>query len=213
MEDIIVEVIRWRSLEKILSILVGGASIIAGWHLFLRGVIQEQSAELETQSATIRLQKVGPGVFFALFGAFLVFQSATSQAVIGSAGTSELQKVLAQAYGSGPTPPPFLAYSGNQPSANSLRMAHAMADLSESRRTILDSLTASSVPDETRKVISNALSNLSTAVGKRLVEVFPGELRAACIEGLPLPDGYNQESCASLFEHLPNLNPANSSEN
>jgi len=39
-----------------------------GWNLFRIGIVDPQSAELSSKSVTVKLQKCGPGVFFAVFG-------------------------------------------------------------------------------------------------------------------------------------------------
>lgn len=58
-----------RTIERILIVLFGGLSIVLGWNLFRAGVVADQRADLEGASFTVRLIRVGPGVFFALFGA------------------------------------------------------------------------------------------------------------------------------------------------
>jgi len=61
-----------RTIERIIIVLFGGLSIVLGWHLFKIGVVTEQKADIEGASFTVKLIKVGPGVFFALFGAFIL---------------------------------------------------------------------------------------------------------------------------------------------
>ena len=65
-----------RGAERIIIVLIGGASIWMGWRLFAAlGGDASQSAEFGGASLTIKLQKVGPGVFFALFGSLLIAAS------------------------------------------------------------------------------------------------------------------------------------------
>ena len=57
-----------RAVERLIVDSMFGVSLILGWNLFRVGVLHDQSAEASVKGWKIRLQKVGPGVFFALFG-------------------------------------------------------------------------------------------------------------------------------------------------
>jgi hypothetical protein len=46
---------------------LSGLSLILGWDLFRRGIVEAQSADFKSKDWGLRLQKVGPGIFFALF--------------------------------------------------------------------------------------------------------------------------------------------------
>jgi hypothetical protein len=63
-----------RSLERILVVAIGGLSILLGYRLFL--AMPEQRDSTGTirlpWNISIVLSRVGPGVFFALFGAAIV---------------------------------------------------------------------------------------------------------------------------------------------
>ena len=61
-----------RLAERLIVVLCGGLSLTFGWHLFKIGVINDQNAEFSRGGFRIHLRKVGPGVFFALFGAVLL---------------------------------------------------------------------------------------------------------------------------------------------
>jgi hypothetical protein len=58
-----------RSMERLLADTMFGVSLILGWNLFRVGIVKDQTAELSGKGWKVRLQRVGPGVFFALFGA------------------------------------------------------------------------------------------------------------------------------------------------
>ena len=63
-----------RGLERLLAVAFSGVSLILGWHLFKTGVLADQTAEIQKGDMLLKLQRVGPGVFFALFGtAILIF--------------------------------------------------------------------------------------------------------------------------------------------
>jgi len=63
-----------RSLERILAVGIGGLSIVLGYRLFLALPEQRDSAGTVKLpwNISIALSRVGPGAFFALFGAAVV---------------------------------------------------------------------------------------------------------------------------------------------
>lgn len=62
------QILFWaRSIERLLIVVFSGMSLVLGWNLFRVGVLDPQAAELSTKSWKIKLQRVGPGAFFALF--------------------------------------------------------------------------------------------------------------------------------------------------
>jgi hypothetical protein len=70
-------VIIFRMVERILGVLIGGVLIYFGYRLFLslagkRGRESGSGAFSFAGGNKIKLSKVGPGVFFALFGAGLI---------------------------------------------------------------------------------------------------------------------------------------------
>jgi hypothetical protein len=62
----------FRGAERLLIVFFGGMSLLLGWHLFKLGVVRDQRAEIKKGDFAVNLQKVGPGVFFALFGAAIL---------------------------------------------------------------------------------------------------------------------------------------------
>jgi hypothetical protein len=66
-------VLYWaRGIERLLTIVFGGISLILGWSLFKTGIIHDQNVEVKSESWLLRFRKVGPGTFFALFGAAIL---------------------------------------------------------------------------------------------------------------------------------------------
>lgn len=57
-----------RVAERALICGFAGISLILGWNLFRVGVVSNQSADFNTKGWKANLKRVGPGVFFALFG-------------------------------------------------------------------------------------------------------------------------------------------------
>jgi len=73
-----------RAVERLAALVIGAMSIYLGYNLFLR--LTDVTAELSKGSGTLRLpgigvtiSQVGPGVFFALFGATVVWLSVRTQ--------------------------------------------------------------------------------------------------------------------------------------
>jgi len=67
-------IIALRVIERILAIVVGGICIYLGYRLFLR-IPEQKEGEAEIKfpgDISIYIARVGPGVFFALFGAVIV---------------------------------------------------------------------------------------------------------------------------------------------
>ncbi|NIR29604.1 MAG: hypothetical protein GWN84_09905 [Gammaproteobacteria bacterium] len=65
----------WRAVERLIAVLIGGGSIYLGFRLFM--ALPKLSTEGEGKfelpgGVSIYVSRVGPGVFFALFGTALV---------------------------------------------------------------------------------------------------------------------------------------------
>jgi len=69
--------ITLRFIERILAVIIGGISVYLGYRLFLKVPEQKDSDGKITfpKDITIVLNRVGPGVFFALFGVTVVVVS------------------------------------------------------------------------------------------------------------------------------------------
>lgn len=57
-----------RVIERLVICTFAGISLALGWNLFRVGVVTQQSADLSAKGWRVNLKRVGPGVFFALFG-------------------------------------------------------------------------------------------------------------------------------------------------
>ena len=65
-----------RGLERLLIVAAGAAAMWMGWRLFLSlGEQASQEAEFSYKDLLIKFQRVGPGAFFALFGAAIIIVS------------------------------------------------------------------------------------------------------------------------------------------
>ena len=61
-----------RVVERLMVCAFAGLSLTYGWNLFRVGVLNEQSASASARGWRVNLKRVGPGVFFALFGCIVL---------------------------------------------------------------------------------------------------------------------------------------------
>ena len=87
MEDLII--IGLRMLERLLVVGFGGMSIYLGYKLFFHLPHQtDQNGEIELPGMKVVLSRVGPGVFFLVFGAFILITNLHQGIETRSAGHS-----------------------------------------------------------------------------------------------------------------------------
>lgn len=67
-----------RSLERLGIVAVSGVSIWAGYRLFRVVTEARANAEIEGHGVKLTMSQVGPGVFFALFGAIVLIYALAS---------------------------------------------------------------------------------------------------------------------------------------
>lgn len=66
-------VILLRYIERLFAVLIGGISIYLGYRLFLRVPDRrEGESQIKLWDLSIVMSRIGPGIFFALFGAAVV---------------------------------------------------------------------------------------------------------------------------------------------
>lgn len=71
----LMSVISWRAVERLLSVFIGGISIYLGYRLFLRipNLPRDGEGKIELPGGiSVYITRIGPGVFFSLFGAALI---------------------------------------------------------------------------------------------------------------------------------------------
>ncbi len=213
MESMFIEIVQWRAIERIFSILVGGFSIAFGWHLFLKGVVQEQTAEIEGHSVKVRLQKVGPGVFFGIFGAAMITYVATTKAEFSAESTQSIVETLKPLldgenklnHTSTNSVNAQLGYAVNQPSDETLIRSISINTLAKNRDHVLEVLAENNLNDKSLQLIKEAIINLEILNKKELLTLFPVELRKACITHSDFPINYSEDSCVSFTEHKSTL--------
>lgn len=74
----ILQIFNWRAGERLLSVLIGGLSIVLGYRMFLAMPNLPAGGEAKVElpgGLSLYITRVGPGVFFALFGALIIAYS------------------------------------------------------------------------------------------------------------------------------------------
>jgi hypothetical protein len=95
------EAVMLRAIERLLAVAIGGLCVYLGYRLFLR-IPEQREGEGKIEfpgGVSIFVARVGPGVFFALFGASIVALS-LYKGIVSSAPGSEGTPVYS---GVGPT--------------------------------------------------------------------------------------------------------------
>jgi hypothetical protein len=64
-----------RAIERILIVAIAGVCIVLGWKLFDKNLDAAGQADLSSAGLRVTLKRIGPGVFFALFGASILIVS------------------------------------------------------------------------------------------------------------------------------------------
>ena len=72
-----------RMLERLIAVIVGPLAIYFGYKLFLLLPFQKDSeGKIALPGFSVIMSKVGPGIFFAAFGAIIVYQSITNEVIV-----------------------------------------------------------------------------------------------------------------------------------
>jgi hypothetical protein len=73
-------VVIGRICERLIATAGGVLSLYFGWQLFHSGSEKYQKATMELGGWKVNFSKVGPGVFFALFGMYILYSAITNKA-------------------------------------------------------------------------------------------------------------------------------------
>lgn len=72
-----------RSITLMIACLGGIFSIFLGWKLYTKGIESAVQSDLSTDSKfSLKVSAVGPGVFFALFGMYIIIKIVSMQAEV-----------------------------------------------------------------------------------------------------------------------------------
>ncbi len=82
--------VLFRGMERLIIVGAAVLALYLGYKLFLSGFDSEQSGELSGENFTFKLIKVGPGVFFALFGTFVLVAMAWANIELNGPGNQRM---------------------------------------------------------------------------------------------------------------------------
>ena len=200
-EELIAEFIRWRGVERLIAMTIGALSIALGYHLFRIGVVSEQEGVIKKGDFKLHLVRIGPGVFFSLFGAVLVGYVAYAQfelrevteSVDGNQESVDVEsaqksrKIEVVGFSSGRVD----ELRKLVPATNSLQ--EIVAELNENLRP--------SVSQDVRDLLNHLsevsfqLQGVSTTA---ILDLAPPEVHTACSSGESLPDGFEKDICETI---------------
>lgn len=109
------QIFVWRAVERLIGVLIGGAAIYLGYRLFME--LPRRSSDSEGKfdlpgGVSIYISRVGPGVFFALFGTALVGFSFVNAAQLSSGPVDRIQVAEASSAKPAATPSSFSYVTG-----------------------------------------------------------------------------------------------------
>lgn len=201
-EQILIEFLQWRAIERIAGIGVGGLAILLGYYLFKLGIIPPQSAVAEHRNFKIRLTKVGPGLFFALYGATLVgyisyahpklerikeFQPVT----VGIKDNKINKEILIAGLKSG-------VNNDLQKIAPAINTFHDK--IFESDSLIRDNYSNDKKLKDIFSALHGVSAKLDTYLQDRIFNLTTPEVHDACINNTKLPDNVPQDICERINE-------------
>ena len=157
-----------RVVERLIICAIAGLCLTYGWNLFRVGVLNEQSAELSGNGWKFNLKRVGPGVFFALFGSIvLAFSLRSPLSIPATAGRQDGGKSdTKESVPSTDNKPPLIVYAESQNTEIAKRW---VADLN----TVLNLETPDKFSDSTRrKIIGRTNDDLETLRNTLVIQQF-----------------------------------------
>jgi hypothetical protein len=167
--EVVDALLLMRMAERLLGLLAGGLSVVLGYRLFIMLPEKADSSGkvILPGGVSIWLSRVGPGIFFALFGAAIIGYSFASTVRIS-------EQTTAPAVQAGPAIPP--ATGTTTTLASSRREISAMSDRSSQKATREER-------EEQLTYLRLALANLNAAIDRLQRDTQPPE-RERLVAGL-----------------------------
>lgn len=174
--------IAWRMIERILAVVIGGVAIYLGYRLFLKVPERHDSEGRITLpwDITVFLSRVGPGVFFALFGAAVVVyglhesvsytRERSGEVVDGKGGgrAAQAERVIWGGVGPGAT----------IEQGETLRAARLRGRLDIEFLNGLPQMLRSDLTDEQRRVVLQRIASLKLRIMELLWAADWGDMAA-----------------------------------
>lgn len=155
--DILDAIIVGRVAERLLITVFGGLSLVLGWYLFLKGIVNPSSADAAMGAMKIRLSRVAPGTFFAIFGAGLLVNSTLSTLHYESTspGIADLIRLQKEAKPSATSPEQPATSGATSTQASAVTQPPAAVGA-----VVTASLNYASPPQIEQRTISRAINTL-----------------------------------------------------
>jgi hypothetical protein len=163
--EVVDALLLMRMAERLLGLLAGGLCVVLGYQLFIRLPDKADSSGkvILPGGVSIWLSRVGPGIFFALFGVAIIAYSFASTVRVS-------EQTAAQA------PTPAVTTSAAQALVSSRREISAMSDRSGQRATREER-------EEQLTYLRLTLANLNAAIDRLQRDTQPPE-RERLVAGL-----------------------------
>ena len=169
----------FRGVERLLIVGGGIGALFLGYRLFLAGIVSEQSGEFSHKSFSVKLIKVGPGIFFAVFGTFVLVSLAWAALSVGPGVRAN------EAKGAGQAQSQFSFLSG----ADKTRIQRSLEDASMGRQLFRED-----------RMPKEAFLTVVRQMQKELARVYVGEeIYEKCETGADAPDTADCTAYAALI--------------
>lgn len=73
------QALLFRGIERLLIVIAASMAMWFGYNLFIKGIDKDQKGQLTGNGWKVKMQSVGPGVFFALFGSVVLIMMSGAQ--------------------------------------------------------------------------------------------------------------------------------------
>jgi hypothetical protein len=161
------DLITFRFIERSLAVIIGGIAVLLGYRIFLK-IPESRDSEGKITlpwNITVILSRVGPGVFFALFGAGVVAFSLYKGLEISEKKSGSAAEIASTATGATGESREFKWGAAPTPAGEAAARADARALL---RRDIgiLNNITNSDLPEHERTLIELAIPRIKLALMK-----------------------------------------------
>jgi hypothetical protein len=156
--SILQTVLVLRGIERLVAVLIGGLLAYLGYRLFLNIPTRTRSdgQVILPGNISIYLSRVGPGVFFALFGTIVLTLALYMAVRIDPNGTAGVPRIVsAEAGGAG--------VEAQSVAADRQRLRRELATLNRLPATLRTDL-----PDNQRRAIEDALPRIKLALMKEV---------------------------------------------
>lgn len=212
------DLITFRFIERIVAVIIGGIAVYLGYRMFLKIPESHDSEGKITLpwNFTVILSRVGPGVFFALFGAGVVALSLYKGLEVSEKKSGSAAELAAPATGATDESREFRWGAATTPAGNAEARADARALLRRDIATLNNITNAlpSDLPEHERTPIELAIPRIKFALMKPMWGEAqtgwgtPSEFETWLKEGEPQPVPPTIEKAVEYYRYaVPRAKP------